>query len=271
MEAEEINGILLNSSFVLDPTKQDCMGKDAVTSPQNNNYSGGQAARVTGPNQEVFRFPSEGYCPIDTFTGNFLFYMIFGGDYVGETFVLEIYRYNPVTGIEEHDPTKDILYSRGSSVGYTVTGKMGYFNQTYMYKFIIRTSDNFGGSYADLDLIQFIRVNKNNIMNWSGYSLDPSFSGNQAWEDYGEVAVPYTTGAYGKIDVNFNVEFAYPPNIQLTAYASSSGYTMALQPQYKNVTTTGFTIYVINPTGETWSGDTTVMWRALGEIAPTAF
>lgn len=266
---ETITGLTVNTSFTIDPVRHSAMGDDAVIC-QNSIYSGGQAARVTGPNQEIFHFPQEDYAPVDSFSGNMLLTLIYASDYIGDAILLEVYKRDPITGETSHDSNTDIIYTQVGQ-GLYITNILAFFDYRDEYKFIFKTTPQFNGTYADIDLIQFTKNDNNSFSNWSGYQTSPKWVGYQRWTEYGEIDVPYVSDAMGQKNITFGANFVTPPHITLTGYAGVIDDSYALEPLYKNVTTTGFTIKVIRPDGKPWSGSTSVMWEAKGSILPHTF
>ena len=267
---ETITGLTINTSFTIDPTRHDAMGNDAFIC-QDTDYSGGQGARVTGPSQEIFRFPAgEDYAPIDSFSGNMLLELLYASDYMGDVIVLEVHTRDSVTGETFHDPDTDVIYSQVGQ-GLNITSIRAFFDYRNEYKFIFKTTPQFNGTYVDIDLAQFTKNDNNSFSNWSGYQTSPKWAGYQRWIEYGEIDVPYVSGAMGQIDISFGAKFVTPPHITLTGYAGVIDDSYALEPLYKNVTTSGFTIKVIRPDGKPWSGSTSVMWEAKGSILPHTF
>lgn len=261
--ATEITGIPLNTSFIIDPISHGCKGPLA-SEINDPNYSGNQAARVVTANTIIMETE---YYATDSFTGNFLISTIYGTDYGDDTgFVLEFWRKLPEDEEGTHNPDTD-MYFTGGSPGYNIAEGLRFFNQRYQYKFIIRTTPWWNGTYADIDLIQFIRTNKNNSMNYTGYSYEPELAGAQEWTDRGTADIPHTTGQFGSVHVNFNVTFLEPPTITFGAVKNNSGANSRFIPSQDAWTTTGFTLEVVTHDDQSWGGVASVDWVAEGRIA----
>jgi hypothetical protein len=199
-----------------------------------------------------------------------LIYIFFATDYIGEALVGEVWRRDPLTGEESHDPSKDLI-TTNPDITYKSSGFYGFFDQHYEYQFKIKTTPEFVGTYADIDLVQMLRENKNAYVSPSGYSTDPELSGNQNYTARGTANVPHTSGQFGQIDVNFGVEFIAPPTIVFGAFQDNSGEISRFIPSYFNKTTTGFTLEVKTDNDRVWSGETSIDWIASGAIKVIAF
>jgi hypothetical protein len=264
----ESSGLTKNPSMILDPVRDGLVGIDATIHSNDDTYSNGQAARCSVPDGVIMETD---YYPADTFVGNHLISVIYGSDYTASHCMkLEVWRRTLGENEGTHDASKDVYISH-SGVGYNITQIKGFFSHLYEYKFILKTTPYFAGTYVDVDLIQFLRVNKNNLYAiGGGYEYSPELVGLQNFIESGSVNVS-NDGAddIGSATVTFNTEFNSTPIVVATAYYGET--SQAFIANSYNTSTTGFTAIVQSPDGANWNGTISVDWVAVGQIKPIAF
>jgi hypothetical protein len=259
---ESSTGMTVNKATVL--PADEYLGADAFT-VYDSNYSNGKGARCTIPDGVIFE---SSYFPCDTFTGTHQFTLIYSSDdTTTEGLYLEVWKRTPGMDDASHDSSTDQYFATNGTAGVLMADKIGWFDPLYEYKFILKTSPDFNGSYMDVDLFQMLRINRNQFIGfWEDYEGNV---GVQNFIQKGQVTVSNDgSDSYSTTDVIYDIPFYSEPVVVFT-------------PVEQNIPTfvvniwassaSGFTLLAQSSNAVNWTGNLPVNWIAVGSLMPTSF